>query len=177
MSRPCAPPTEYGKQSIAALKRCCKPPNLTDWPAELTESGNARPAANLVPVKGPMGKGIVLSFVRNRLAQAPAPKPAGETQGGLLHTSGLPTKIDHTPSLPVYIQNLIELLELKEAGEPVVLPDGLTTFSAAQLIVEAKQELGTQVDGSNSRSKFLKTETLTEEDASLPPVNTKEAKL
>ncbi len=138
MSKPCAPPTEYGAQSIAALRQCKLPPNLTSWPAEQTnQSGTAgNKLHKFRHSRGTFRSGVALSIPR------PVPRfcsPTPPSVTALEPTA--PSGASCFPPLPEYYLTLIDLLALYEVGEPVVFPDGHTAVTAKSAITQKEKEL------------------------------------
>ena len=143
MAKPCAPPSEYGAQSIAALRQCKKNPNLASWPSEQTSSQSCtegNKSTKPIYARGTLRKGVALSL--------PRPVPMVCTTPPLSASASPPAPLPNPPcdassdiTLPEYYQTLKDLLELEEAGEPVVWPDGLTAGSAKCAISQKEEEM------------------------------------
>ncbi len=134
MSKPCMPPSEYGKQSLLALSKGQKPPNLDEWPSELTSrSGNE--GHRHCPSKSTPNRGIALSLPRHRPTFPPPPPPTPYIPSVPSADAG-----SSEPKLPQFIEDLIDMVDLIASGEPVNLPNGHTVITANKLIGEEKHK-------------------------------------
>ncbi len=64
LAKQCGPPSEYGLQSLNALKQRKKPPNLLHWPSDPDHWDEATPAPKLAFERGRKCRGIALSIKR-----------------------------------------------------------------------------------------------------------------
>ena len=72
VAKPCGPPTEYGLQSLLALRQCKKPPSLAAWPSDL--GGEECKQALKRPFRrGTISKGILLRIKRPKPVLNPTP--------------------------------------------------------------------------------------------------------
>ncbi len=144
MAKSCGPPTEYGLQSLLALRQCKKTPSLTAWPSDLVgEECKQAPKSSFR--RGAISKGILLRIKRPKPVLNPTPLSSTVTST----MTAIPLK-RNKPILSEYHSNLQELLELHEFGEPVIWPDGLSAEDAKQLIKQQLKEWEVMQEGSNS---------------------------
>ena len=139
MVLPCSPPTDYGQQSLDAIKSGTLPPNLTHWPS------HPPPVAAIDSHDG--GTAKPMSSAKRIKSQHAAPTPLGDAfacrEADFVLQSGVSSSSESRPAmsaaeraLPPYISNLFELSSLESSGIQVIWPDGLNTSSAHQLIFD-----------------------------------------
>ncbi len=136
LSRQCVPPTQYGLASLKAIRDGRLPPNLPEWPED--EGLIDRPLCQQSkPSKSFQG-------LRIKRPVSIFSTPAAEE----VRASPLPT-VPSTPStnvilvLPDYLKNIQDLIDLHNAGEPVIWPAGLSALTASTAISDYLRNQGT----------------------------------
>ncbi len=177
MPKPCAPPTEYGAQSIAALRQCKKPPNLTSWPSEQTGLQSDTGGNKCIKYKhsrGTFRSGISVSFPRPVPLVCSTPPPSVCASAPQPQLPIDPCRANCPIDLPEYYSTLSDLLELHDAGEPVVWPDGLTAGLAKCAINQKKEELQAELLVAQPQPPLSMDAFRISDVSTLPVIHTKE---
>ncbi len=127
LSHPCDPPSDFGLATLKAINSGRLPPNVTHWPDEAVLSRQAPTRRRGVPTPPPRpAKGLRTNPPLGGAFACSVPPPP-------LPSPTLPQPLPLHPQ-QVFLDNLQDLLDLQDAAESVIWPEGFNTLIARQSI-------------------------------------------
>ncbi len=136
LSKQCVPPSQYGLTSLRAIKDGRLPPNLTAWPDD-ERIIDRPPCQGSKPICQKSKSARATSYqgvtIKRPVPIFSAPVTENVTAPFLSTVRSNPTT-NVLPVLPDYLQNIQDLLDLHNDGEPVVWPFGLSALTAPKAI-------------------------------------------